>query len=331
MKTVQFSAFGRAADVVELVEAADPPAPAPGHVTIAIEAFPINPADLLLFEGRYAHKPALPAFPGAESVARVIAVGDGVAGLAIGDRVMPLGRANWTERKAVPAEELIPLPQGGDPVVLSMLKVNPATALLLLRAGRGELKSGDWVIQNAANSAVGRLVIQLAKQTGLHTVNVVRRPGLEDALTELGADVVLVDGPDLADRVAEASGNAAIPLGLDAVAGAATERLSRCLAQGGVIANYGLLSGDACQVDPHALVFRQVMLHGFWLAPMLTSLPRQELIETYDYLARLLIDGRLTIPIHATYPLDRIADALAAADEGERDGKIVVTTDALNA
>ncbi len=328
MKAVQFSAFGVPAEVAELVELADPPAPGAGEVGLAVEAFPINPADLLFLEGRYAQRPPLPATPGAESVARVTAVGDGVSDLAVGDRVMPLGRANWVERKTAPAGEVIKLPADGDTRLMSMLKVNPATAWYLLRSGAAPLAPGDWVIQNAANSAVGQLLIQLAAADGVRTVNVVRRAELAPPLQALGADVVLVDGPDQAGAVADATDGAAIPLGIDAVAGTATERLSRCLGQGGVLTNYGLLSGEPCQIDPHALVFNEVTLKGFWLAPLLGRLPRAELVDTYGRLADALTDGSLKIPIEATFAMADIRDALAAAARPGRDGKIVVTTGA---
>src|SRR5258708_38136495 len=106
-----------------------------------------------------------------------------------------------------------------------MLRINPATAQLLLE-DHVSVAPGDWVIQNVANSAVGRHLIVLAKGRGLRTVNVVRRDDVADELRELGANVVLTDGPDLAERVHAAVGGAAIRLGIDAVSGGATKRIA---------------------------------------------------------------------------------------------------------
>src|SRR5215471_10832039 len=178
MKIARFASFGRPEAVVECVEVADPPAPKADEVALEVLAFPINPADLLTMEGLYASRPALPAIPGAECVARVDAVGAAVEDLRAGDLVIPLDRDNWVQRKVAKASRVIKVPAGVDPLQLAMLKVNPPTA---------------WLVQTAANSGVGHCLIQLAKAAGLRTVNIVRREGPADELRQLGADVVLLD------------------------------------------------------------------------------------------------------------------------------------------
>ncbi|MDX1576697.1 MAG: 2-enoyl thioester reductase domain-containing protein, partial [Kiloniellales bacterium] len=268
MKIAQLTAFGDPARVVECVEAEDPGAPGPGQVLVEMLACPINPAEILIIGGKYASKPPLPARLGIEGAGRVAAVGDGVEGLAPGDLVMSLGRANWAERLVLEAGEVVKAPAGTDAAQLAMLKVNPATAHLML-SGIVPLSPGDWVIQNAANSGVGVNLIRLARARDLRTVNVVRREELIAPLEAIGADAVLVDGPDLAERAAAATGGAAIRLALDAVAGAATERLADCLAEGGTVVNYGFLSGEACRLRADQTVFKGITLTGFWLAKAL--------------------------------------------------------------
>jgi len=160
-----------------------------------------------------------------------------------GDLVINLQRENWTQRRRVKADVVIAVPPRMDVRQAAMLRINPPTALLLL-IDFVALKPGDWVIQNVANSAVGRLVVGLARARGVKTLNVVRRDSLFADLKGLGADACVVDGDDLAERVKAQTAGAPIRLGLDAVAGRATARLSACVAEGGVVCNYGSMSGE---------------------------------------------------------------------------------------
>ena len=177
MKYVELTRFGIPWEVCRIVEDPALGSPGPGEVNIKVEAGPINPAELLLIEGKYASRPPLPARLGIEGVGTITAVGDGVNELALGDRVMSLGRTNWAEEIQVSSRAVVKIPKDADVQQLSMLKVNPATAMFMLER-YVTLKPGDWVIQNAANSAVGRYIIQLAKTKGVKTLNVVRRTEL---------------------------------------------------------------------------------------------------------------------------------------------------------
>jgi NADPH:quinone reductase-like Zn-dependent oxidoreductase len=248
MKSAQLSAIGPAEKTVRCIDVPDPGAPGAGEVLVDVVACSINPADILIIEGEYATRPTPPCALGIEGAGTVAAVGAGVTNLKVGDKVMSLGRTNWTQRIRDKAETFVRLPKEVDLAQAAMLKVNVATAHLMLTQ-YVQLKRGDWVIQNAANSGVGVDLIRLAHADGIRSVNVVRRAALVDALKKLGADVVVVDGPDVAQRVAKETGGAAIKLGIDAVAGAATGRLAQCLAEGGTVVNYGLMSGEPCQID----------------------------------------------------------------------------------
>lgn len=327
IKAVRYSQFGKAHEVAELIDLPDPGPPGAGEVRVDVEASPINPADLLQFEGKYgAAPPPLPVMAGGEGVGIVRAVGAGVTHLKPGDRVLLLfaGRGNWRTALNAKAAKLFALP-AADPLQLAMLTVNPPTALLMLERF-AKLAPGDWVLQNAANSGVGHNVIVLARRRGLRSINVVRRASLVAELKALGADEVLLDGPDLPARVAAVTGAAHLPrLAIDAVAGGATGRLARCLGEGGVVVNYGMLSDHPCEMPPGDVVFRDISLRGFWLARWFATVTPEEMRETYGQLVSLIADGTIHVAVEATYPLTQAREALAhAAREGRR-GKVLIT------
>ena len=324
MNVVQFDAFGAAHEVARIVDLPEPKPPARDEVLVEVEAFPINPVDLLTIAGSYAVRPPLPAVPGSEALGRVLAVGDGVNHVADGDRVLMMSRENWAQRKTIKSAEAIPIRVQADPLQLAMLKINPPTAHLMLTRYR-ELASGQWLIQNAANSSVGTSLISLAKARGVRTVNVVRRAELIEPMKEKGADVVLVDGPDLAQRVRAAVGDGTLPLAIDAVAGDASGRLAECLDEGGVVVNYGMLSTLPCAVDAHQIVFREITLTGFWLVKFLTAMSSEERRALYEELANSVASGALAVDVEAVYPMEKVGSALEHAARASRDGKILVT------
>ena len=174
MKKIEITAYGAPEAVAHCIEAPDVGPPGAGEIVFDVLAFPINPADLSMIRGNYRLRPPLPATPGAECVGRVTAVGAGVARLGPGDLVINMQRENWAQRRRIAEAEAIPIPPGLDLAQAAMLRINPATAQLLLE-DHVALAPGDWVIQNVANSAVGRHLIVLAKARGVRTINVVRR------------------------------------------------------------------------------------------------------------------------------------------------------------
>lgn len=302
-----------------------------GQVLLELLAAPINPSDVLTLTGHYGILPPLPAVGGAEGVARVVERGPGVSEPAMGQTVLlPLGIGTWATHRVAMAEALVPLPSGADPIQLSMLAVNPPTASLML-SEFVDLRAGDWVIQNAANSAVGAYLIDLAKLRGVRTVNVVRRASALAPLRSSGAEVVLVDGVvdglGLAERVRAATGGAPIKLGIDAVGGAATDRLGETLADGATLLNYGAMSGEPCALSPRTIIFRDVSLRGFWLARWFRTATLEQQRELYGSLTGLIADGTLSAPIHATYPVKDIKEAVAVAAGDARSGKVVIVKD----
>src|SRR5271154_3741653 len=200
MRAVQLTAYGNPVEGLKHVNIPEPEAPGPNQVLIGVEFSPVNPSDLLLARGIYGIRPALPTVVGGEGVGRVLAVGAGAENVKVGDRVVaPLSSFTWRERMVISAEGLFALPADADPQQLSMLAINPPTAALLL-SEYVDLKPGEWVVQNSANSSVGRWVIAFAKVRGLKTANIVRRPELVAELEAIGGDLVVVDSPDLAER-----------------------------------------------------------------------------------------------------------------------------------
>lgn len=218
----------------------------------------------------------------------------------------------------------MPAPDG-DAAQLSLLTVNGPTAEVMLE-DFVDWKPGDWLIQNAANSSCGRYLIRLARLKGVRTVNVVRRPAMLDELRELGGDVVLLDGPDLVQRVRSAVGEAPIRLGIDAVSGAATQRIAECLAPDSPLVSYGSMTNQRCEIDFY-LMFRQgIVLHGLSFVRQFRRRTPQAVRAMYARLADLMARGELVARIAGVYPIDRIVEACdrAAMTGDDRDGKVVI-------
>lgn len=323
MKQVLIDSYGTPWDVARCADVPDVGEPAADEVVFDVLAFPINPADMWFCKGSYRLKPPLPATPGAECVGRVTAVGAAVTHVKKGDLVINLQRENWAQKRRVKGNDAIPLPAGIDLRQAAMVRINPPTAQLMLQ-DFVDLKPGEWVIQNVANSAVGRLLIVLAKQRGLRTVNVVRRPELEAELKSLGADLVVVDGSDLAARVAKATGEAAIRLGVEAIGGAATGRIVECIATEGTVVHYGSMSGEDPKVARSDFIYRGIKLTGFMLGRGLAKRSPEKIREIYADLGGQVLAGKLHAPVDTVYPIEKIKEALAHADRGGRNGKILV-------
>ena len=323
MKQILLDRYGPPEDGLRCADVPDVGAPAAGEVVFEVLAFPINPADISFCRGTYRLKPELPAAPGAECVGRVTAVGAGVAHVKVGDLVINLQRENWAQKRRVQGDDVIAVTDGIDIQQAAMLRINPATALLLL-TDIVSLKPGDWIIQNVANSAVGRLVIRLARPRGVKTVNVVRRESLFGELKALGGDVCAVDGPELAATVKAHTQGAPIRLGLDAVSGRATARLSACLGDGGVVCNYGAMTGEDPVMSRSTLISGGQSLVGFILGRALTTRSLAEIRAIYADLGQQVAKGNLSAPIEMVYPIEDIKEAVAHAQRGERSGKILV-------
>ena len=309
---------------VAKVEVIDLPAPDAGEVRVRVKFSPINPADINVLEGKYPIRPELPGTPGVEGVGVIEACGTGVTGFTPGDAVLlPHRFGAWREAGNASASELqiitpdVPLEQA------AMLRINPATALVMLRHFVS-LRPGEWVAQNAANSAVGRCVIRLARHFGWRTVNVVRRAELVDELKAEGADIVLVEGEKLSAEIKAATGGAQVRLALNAVGGDSATRLAGSLAPGGTIATYGAMARQPLKIPNGQLIFQDIAWRGFWISRWYQQVGEAAARALLAELASLAARGIIATPVEAVYPLEEISEALAHAQRPRRGGKILL-------
>lgn len=309
------------------VEEVEVSRPQTGEVFVRTVAAPVNPADLNFIEGKYPVRPVLPATPGSEGAGIVEEVGEGVERIAAGDLVLlPRSMGTWREAGVARADELVVVPRGIDPLQAAMLRINPATAMRMLR-DFVQLNEGDFVLQNAGNSAVGRAVIQIAHALGLRTISVVRRASLIDELKSDGADFVFLDDDETPPRIALATGGAPIPLAFNAVGGESALRLANALTPGGTIVTYGAMGRTPLRIPNGLLIFKDLRWRGFWITPWSQRATPDERAAMFGELFALVQRGRLRSKVERLYPLDACADALDHAQRSEREGKILFTFD----
>jgi trans-2-enoyl-CoA reductase len=318
-----YEKHGNPADVLH-VERRLWPTPAADEAVVKMYAAPINPADLNQIEGKYPVRPELPATPGFEGAGVIVELGAGVKGLTSGALViLPHNVGTWRDAVAVKAEELVVVPDGIEPVQAAMLKINPLTAWRLLH-DYVDLQKGDWLIQNAANSATGRDVIQIAHELGYKTVNVVRRAELVDELRAEGGDIVLVDGDNLREEVKSATGGAAISLGLNSVGGDSALRLANCLAPGGTLVSFGAMSLQPLKIPTGLLIFKDLRFRGIWINKWYDTATPSERMETFRSLFDMVQRGLLKTKVEKAYPLSEVKAAVAHAAQSKRSGKIIL-------
>ncbi len=323
MYRVQFDKLGKASEEVYLKKVDNIKTINEKEVLIEVICFPINPADILLVEGKYANKPKLPSLMGAECIAKVKKVGKNIRKFKLGDIVLPLVRDNWVEEKVVTENEIIKLPNNIDTEQACMLKVNPATAYLMLN-NYVKVKQGDFIIQNASNSSVGNYVIQLAKLYNIKTINLVRRKEVISTLKDYGADYVFKLNLNKKEESFIKSSNP--KLFIDAVAGKHVNSIASLLTDNSTIINYGLLSGENIQLNPHNTIFKNIILKGFWLSLWLNKMSIEEKNKLYSYLSGLIIKKILFTKVEKVFHINDIKEAIETASDFNRDGKILVTT-----
>lgn len=326
MRALRFDRFGPPAEVLTLEQQPEPE-PEPGQVRLRLTHRPINPSDLLTISGDYGRLPRLPATPGLEGVGRVAALGRGVTGWRAGDRAIPLsaGGGTWREAVVVDAARLLPVPDAVGDEAAAQFVVNPVTAWVMLEEELA-LMPGDWVVQTAAGSTLGRLVIQLARLRGYRTINLVRRPEQVRELLDLGGDAAFcTDEPDVVERVRALTDGRGAAGALEAVGGATGALALRCLRPGGIMLVYGLLGGEPLPLHNGEMLFRGLTVRGFWLTQWFQRTPPDQTATTLITLMQLMAEGELTPPVEASYDLADFRAAIAHAERSGRQGKVLLT------
>ncbi len=320
---LQFDQTGNPAAVLQLQERTLTP-PEGHEVRVRMRYVPVNPADLNFIEGTYGRAATPPCIPGHEGCGEVEEVGSDVTSLKQGDVVIPLlGAGCWTQHLTAPERHFAKLPPQIDQVQASMLRINPVTAWLLLKHYT-TLEKGAWVAQNAANSGVGRALIQIAQHFGLRTINFVRRTELFDELKGLGADAVVLD---TAEGLAEAKrivGDDPVMLATNAVGGDSAIHLMDLLAPNGIMVTYGAMSRRSLKVPNKFLIFKNLQLRGMWITQWFENASTPELYEVLEPLTALMEKGLLVTAIDEIVPLEEFKRAITRSQEGSRQGKVIL-------
>jgi NADPH:quinone reductase-like Zn-dependent oxidoreductase len=325
MKAVVLEKWGPPEEVLEVRDVPEPE-PGPGHVRVRMLASPINPSDLLMVRGQYGRQPKLPATPGFEGVGIVEAGSGFLAWRVRGRRVAVLnsGGGNWQEKVIIPARQAVPVPRGLSDEQAATFFVNPASALIMTRHVL-RVPPGAWLLQTAAGSALGRMVIRLGQRHGFRTLNVVRRREQAQELVRLGgtAAVATNDEP-LNDRVQQLTQGKGVLYAIDAVGGTTGTEVIGCLGRGGRLLVYGTLAGEPIQIDPRVLVVGQKCVEGFWLSEWVRDQKVLTMLMLFRRIGRLLREGVLTTEVGTSFPLADIRAAARQAGEPGRQGKVLL-------
>src|SRR3989449_184980 len=324
MRQLQLLAHGEPSDVIELNTVAES-ALGQEDVLISMEAAPLNPSDFVLVRGMYGIRPAFPSPVGAEGVGRVTQTGSKVDRTLQGKRVLILPtyeQGTWADQVVVPVRNIVPVSDEADPLQVSMIGINPATAYLLLNR-YVSLMPGDWIGQTAANSAMGQYVIRLAKLAGVKTLNVVRRGEAAEQVRQCGGDQVVLQGDNLYKDIEKSLDGKRLSLVLDTVGGTPIGELAKALKTGGSVVVYALQSGHFPAVSPKDFIYRGLSLHGFWLINWIRKAPRAEIQEIYQKLGALVADGSLSAEVEQVYPLEQFKEAFEHSLRSSRNGKIL--------
>lgn len=321
MLAVRHHEFGDPTAVLR-VDTLPVPEPGPGEVRVKLLAATINPSDYGMIAGSYGRLRELPAVAGREGVGEVEALGEGVDGVSIGDRVRFPEEGAWQECACASAQTLLRVPADLPEEIAAIAFINPPTAYCLLTK-LVALKAGDWVLQNAGNSAVGVSVIQMAKALGLRTISQVRREELIDPLCGMGADHVVLEGADWPKRIRELTGGAPIRLALNSIGGDSASDQIKVLGEGGTQVTFGGMVGDKVRFPTRFLIFNDVRLIGFWWDKFCKTNGRAAVQEVMDAVYAMMRDGRLRLPIEASYPLGAVMEAIAR-DKAPKLGKVLL-------
>jgi NADPH2:quinone reductase len=311
-----------------VIETLPEPVAAPGEAIVRVEAVGLNFADTLITRGKYQFKPDLPFSPGAEIAGTIDAISDVAAtasGLSPGRRV--IGYVNWggaAEKIAVPVSALIPVPDAVPMTVAAGLSVTYGTAMHGL-VDRGRLKPGENVVVTGAAGGAGQAAVEIAKLMGARVIAVVSTPEKGAVAQAAGADdTIMFPGTDLKAAVRELTGGDGADVVCDCIGGEAAEPLVRALAWQGRFLVVGFAAGEIPKIPLNLLLLKGTELSGVYWGEAIRRDPALQRANMGEVM-RWVAEGRLNPRIHATYPLERIDEALAVLDRREATGKVVLT------
>jgi NADPH:quinone reductase-like Zn-dependent oxidoreductase len=318
MKAIQVVKYGDAVEGVEVREVPEPDGPKPGEALVSVEFSPINFNDLMVIWGIYSWRPELPATMGNEGSGKVIAVGEGVSAVKVGDRVvLPFTTKKWQQRLVASAEALVVVPPDADPQQAAMMAINPVTAALLLR-DYVDLHPGDAVAYNSATSGLAHWLAALAGRRGIRTIGLVRRHEDVERVKGVSCEMVVVDDEDI-DAVQTRLHGLNVRLALDVVGGSSAGRLMNLLSPYGKLVTYGGVSGKPMELSGAVMIWKQLSVEGFYEGhPQVLSKIGPVLRELVDMIG----PGGVRQPIAAIYPIDQVKEAVAHAVRG---GKILLS------
>jgi NADPH:quinone reductase len=325
MKAVVCEKWGDPAEVLQ-VRDLPTPEPGPGQVRVRMLVSPINPSDLLMVRGVYGRQPPLPAVPGFEGVG-VVEAGSGLlARLRMNRRVaVPNGGGgDWAEQVVLPARQVWPVPSRLTDVQAATFFVNPASALVMTRHVL-RIPLGAWLLQTAAGSALGRMVIRLGRFFGFRTINVVRRRAqAEELLREGGDAAVATDEESLTERVRTLTQGEGVSFAIDPVGGATGGEVAASLARGGRMLLYGTLSDEPLTIDPRVLIVGQKRIEGFWMSEWVRQQSPVTMFLLFRQIGQLIRSGVLASEVAATFPLNDVRAAVRQAATPGRQGKVLL-------
>jgi NADPH2:quinone reductase len=323
MRAVVVDRFVEPAELA--VREAPEPEAAPGTVVVDVRAAGCNFFDGLQVQGKYQERLTFPFVPGAECAGVVRAIGPGVAGVAVGDRVMAgLVYGAFAERIAIPAARVMPMPDGMSFEEAAAFPVAFLTSYgaLVMRAG---LRAGETVLVTAAAGGVGLAAVQIAKALGARVVAAAGGEEHVRVAREAGADVgVDYRDPGWGARVMEATGGRGVDVVVESVGGDTFHAAMKCLAWSGRIVVVGFAGGAIPEIAANRVLLKNVSVLGLFVGTYAKQDPAR-LAEAQRELVRLRQEGKLAARVSRTLPLEKTGEALAALLARATWGTLVVT------
>lgn len=323
MRVALHDTFG---DPTQVLHGGEQPRPEPkaGEVRIRTVLAPIHNHDLWTVRGQYGYKPTLPAIGGSEATGVIDALGEGVDGVQVGQRVSAASvHGTWAEYFIAPAKMLVPMPDSINDETAAQLIAMPLSALMLLEFL--QVERGQWILQNAANGAVGKALAMLAKARGVHCLNLVRRDAGVAEMQALGIEhtVSTAQSDWMAQVQAEVAGGA-IVAAVDSVGGRASSELMTLLADGGTLVSFGSMTGEPMQLGSGDVIFKQATVKGFWGSKVSQAMAPDDKRRLVGELLQLAARGGLSLPVDGVFGLDEAAAAAKASLEPGRNGKVLL-------